>query len=83
MNEPRPQYVPPIAQLMQWEGGGGPPEQTYLRLQAHPAFGQAARRLAGRMLDVAAADPLLDRIFKDAGHYVVALWSLYLNERAA
>jgi hypothetical protein len=44
-----------------------------------PGFPEAARALAGRMLEAAERDRELADIFKDAGRYVAALWAVHLH----
>ncbi len=58
--------------------GGSPPAKGALRIAAHPRFPRAARELATSMLAGGDADPALAAVFKDAGRYVTAMWTVYL-----
>jgi hypothetical protein len=48
-------------------------------LVAHPRFPAAARQLSRSMLDLAAADPALDGIVKDAGRFLATGLAIYLH----
>jgi hypothetical protein len=69
---------PPTGALAAWEGTEQGLFQHLGPMLNHPRFGAAVRLLARNMLDLAADDPALDQVFKDAGRYVVAAWSMYL-----
>jgi hypothetical protein len=52
---------------------------AWTEIARRPAFAAAARRLAGNMLDLCAADRHLAAVFKDAGRYVAAMSAAYLH----
>jgi hypothetical protein len=54
------------------------PTGPVIRLLAHPLFPRAARAMATNML-AAEHDPALAAVFKDAGRYVTAMWTIYLH----
>ncbi|HEY8949338.1 MAG TPA: hypothetical protein VIM56_10680 [Rhizomicrobium sp.] len=68
-----------IADLLSWRVDGGDTDLHAPRVQAHPHFAAAARALAANSLAAGEADKTLDGIFKDAGRYVAAMWSMYLH----
>jgi len=51
----------------------------YEALVGHPRFAAAARQLSRSMLDLAAADPALDGIVKDAGRFLATGLAVYLH----
>jgi len=53
----------------------------WVEVAGHPNFGFAARRFASNILAVACEDKTLAAVFKDAGHYVVAMSAAYLDTR--
>lgn len=55
------------------------PTANILLLMEHPQFAAAARALAAVTLDGTDSDPGLATVFKDAGRYVAAMWTLYLH----
>ena len=55
------------------------PEDIHARLATHPRLPEIVRTLARNMLEAGADDRTLDGIFKDAGRYVAAMWSIYLH----
>ena len=55
------------------------PTANILRLMAQPQFPAAARALAAVTLDGTDSNPGLATVFKDAGRYVAAMWTLYLH----
>ena len=59
---------------------GRDPTPAAQDIVARPGFAFAARELARVLLTTTDRDPALAAIFKDAGHYVVAMWTLYLHE---
>lgn len=65
--------------LQRWDFGDGNAESLLARLQSHPRFAAAILALAQSMLALGDADKTLDGIFKDAGRYVAAMWSMYLH----
>ena len=67
------------SRLMQWRVGGTNPDETYRLLIGHPRFGEAVRVLAQNMRTVAAGDPALDGVFKDAGRYIAAMLVIHLH----
>jgi len=46
---------------------------------ARPQFTEAARALYRGKLDTAAQDPVMAGLFRDVGHYVIALWAFSLS----
>ncbi len=65
---------------MSWLPHDAPrPAHGALRIAAHPRFPRAARALAASMLAGGDADPALAAVFKDAGRYVTAMWTVYLH----
>jgi hypothetical protein len=67
------------ARLMSWAHEGVVPPSLGARLMADPGFAAGARALARGMLEISAADPRVDGIFKDAGRYVAALLAIHLD----
>ncbi len=67
------------AHVIDWTGDTLNAEDIHARLAAHPRLPEIVRALARNMLEAGADDRTLDGIFKDAGRYVAALWSLYLH----
>src|SRR5262249_19951968 len=65
--------------LMGWSHEGCVSQALTERLLGLPVFDAAAQALAQHMLDIAAADPRVDGVFKDAGRYVAALLSIHLD----
>lgn len=68
-----------IAVLGQWCIEGPVCGALCKRTLALPRFPEAARALAANMLAAGAADPGLDSLFKDVGHYVAALIAIHLS----
>lgn len=69
----------PVQGLAAWDLGDSVPPERYAAMIAHPRFAEAVRTLAGGMLDLAAAHPALNAVFKDAGRYMATLWMQYLQ----
>ena len=66
--------------LASWKGAEADLSGAVRRVAEHPGFPAASRALASGMLALAAADRVLDAIFKDAGRYFAAMWSFALHE---
>lgn len=65
--------------LLDWRVENGETDVNASRVCAHPMFAIAARALAANALKSSASDKTLASISKDAGRYVVAMWSMYLH----
>lgn len=65
--------------VIDWTSDALNPEDIHARLAAHPRLPDVVRALARNMLAAGADDRTLDGIFKDAGRYVAAMWSIYLH----
>ncbi len=74
-----PRSDPDRVALERWAHTGVVSTPLSQQLTAHPALAQGVRTLSRRMLEIAAADPRVDGIFKDAGRYVAALLAIYLD----
>jgi len=66
--------------LASWKSAEADLSGAVGRVAEHPGFSAAARALASGMLELAAADRVLDAIFKDAGRYFAAMWGFALHE---
>ena len=66
------------AQPWVWQADLDPNEHAR-RVAAHPCFPQAARALAGHMLDASDSDAALAAVFRDAGRYATAMWTVTLH----
>jgi hypothetical protein len=53
--------------------------ECFFEVLADPKFPVAARGLASRMAAIAAANPMLEETFKDAGRYMAAMGMVYLH----
>lgn len=71
--------VSDVSDLLSWRVERGHTDLYAPRVQAHPRFAAAARALAANCLATGEADKTLGGIFKDAGRYVAAMWSMYLH----
>jgi hypothetical protein len=65
--------------LASWKGAEADLSGAVARVAQHPGFPAASRALASGMLELAAADRVLDAIFKDAGRYFAAMWGFALH----
>lgn len=72
--------TPQADELASWKGAEADLLGATLRVAEHPGFPVASRALASGMLQLAAADRVLDAIFKDAGRYFAAMWGFALHE---
>lgn len=54
-----------------------------LRIAAHPRFSSAACALAAHMLAASDEDAALAAVFRDAGHYATAMWTVSLHATGA
>jgi hypothetical protein len=70
----------PFDELASWRDAEADLPGAVARAAGHPGFPAASRALARGMLDLAAADRVLDAIFKDAGRYFAAMWGFALHE---
>ena len=70
------------AQPWAWQADLDPAEHA-LRIAAHPRFPHAARALAAHMLAASDADTALAAVFRDAGHYTTAMWTVSLHATGA
>ena len=71
--------MPDISSLQTWRIEGAETDANVPRVQAHPMFARAARTIAVNTLASGERDKTLASIAKDAGRYVVAMWSMYLH----
>ncbi len=62
-----------------WQGDVDPTQAAH-EVMAHPGFANAARSLAENTLRWSDEDHALCALFRDAGHYVAAMSTLYLHE---
>src|SRR5579859_815386 len=65
-----------------WQANLDPGEHA-LRIAAHPRFPHAARALATHMLAASDADAALAAVFRDAGRYATAMWTVSLHATGA
>ncbi len=70
--------LPADAAPWTWQGNEDP-TLAALEIIAHPACAEAARGLARNTLHCGDEDRALGAVFSDAGHYVAAMWTLYLH----
>jgi hypothetical protein len=70
----------PLDGLASWKDAEADLAGAVARVAAHPGFPAASRALASGMLELAAADRVLDAIFKDAGRYFTAMWGFALHQ---
>ncbi len=68
--------------LQSWRGVADDLGGAVERVAGHPRFAEAVRALAAGMLDLAARNPVLNEIFKDAGRYFAAMWAFALHEES-
>lgn len=66
------------AQPWVWQAELDPAEHAQ-RIAAHPRFPHAARALAAHMLTASDTDPALAAVFRDAGRYATAMWTVFLH----
>ncbi len=59
------------------------PTEHARRIAAHPRFPRAARALAAHMLSASDTDAALAAVFRDAGRYATAMWTVFLNATGA
>ncbi|HWA29562.1 MAG TPA: hypothetical protein VG867_00610 [Rhizomicrobium sp.] len=71
--------MPDISGLLRWRIDGVETDANAPRVEAHPMFAKAARTIAINALESGERDKTLASIAKDAGRYVVAMWSMYLH----
>lgn len=72
--------TPQIEGLASWRGAEADMFTAIPRVQTLSGFADASRALARAMLELAAADRVLDALFKDAGRYFAAMWGFALHE---
>ena len=70
------------AQPWVWQADLDPIEHAR-RIAAHPRFSQAARALAVHMLAASDTDAALAAVFRDAGRYATAMWTVMLHAAGA
>ena len=70
------------AQPWVWQAELDPAEHAR-RIAAHPRFPHAARALAAHMLAASDTDPALAAVFRDAGRYTTAMWTVFLHATGA
>ena len=68
-----------LDQLLRWRTEDAASEEALGQLIAHPRFPAAIRTLFRGKVDTADQDKVMAGLFRDAGHYLAALWAFSLH----